>query len=187
MLEIFKKRDAESVENVRNNNEIELILTLPFCMKHDISNLNLGLSLTFEKLKTLFSSSKKIVRIFVPYADPVVTAVFSPVPQTMIVTTSNSGRRVKGNSVLERLKSANDVLVRYLVENKKGSSLYQVHAKLFIFDDTCAYIGSANLTDTSLNYNLELGIIVYDKDFIKRATVLFDCIFERYAVPVELI
>ncbi|MFN3485123.1 MAG: hypothetical protein ACK44W_06540, partial [Planctomycetota bacterium] len=44
---------------------------------------------------------------------------------------------------------------------------------------------SANLTDTSLHYNFELGIYLEDRNFIARLSALFDYVFDFAAKPAE--
>lgn len=51
--------------------------------------------------------------------------------------------------------SANGIEVRFL-------RTYEDHAKLIIADDTAAYVGSTNLTYTSMERNREIGVIVTD-------------------------
>lgn len=69
------------------------------------------------------------------------------------------------------------------VDIRLMSALY-VHAKLIIADDATAYLGSQNLSATSLDLNRELGIVVDDPVGISRLTRTFDIDF-RASTPGE--
>jgi cardiolipin synthase C len=49
-----------------------------------------------------------------------------------------------------------------------GTSRAALHAKLVAADERIAFLGSANLTDKALAYNLELGVIIRDPDVVCR-------------------
>jgi phosphatidylserine/phosphatidylglycerophosphate/cardiolipin synthase-like enzyme len=68
------------------------------------------------------------------------------------------------------------------VDIRLSRSLY-IHAKLFIADDERAFIGSQNLSATSLDQNRELGIIVDDQVNLARLTRTFAIDF-RAAAPL---
>lgn len=42
-----------------------------------------------------------------------------------------------------------------------------MHAKIYLFDDTAAYIGSANLTPSGMNKNLECGVLIQERQAVK--------------------
>jgi cardiolipin synthase len=69
------------------------------------------------------------------------------------------------------------------VEIRLSSSLY-IHAKLIVADGERAFIGSQNLSATSLDQNRELGIIVDDPVNLSRLTRTFAIDF-RAAAPLE--
>ena len=69
------------------------------------------------------------------------------------------------------------------VEIRLVSNLY-VHAKLIIADGQRAYIGSQNLSATSLDLNRELGIILDDPVSLARLTRTFEIDF-RAGIPEE--
>ena len=69
------------------------------------------------------------------------------------------------------------------VEIRLASSLY-IHAKLIVADGERAFIGSQNLSATSLDQNRELGIIVDDPVNLARLTRTFAIDF-RAAAPLE--
>jgi cardiolipin synthase len=62
-------------------------------------------------------------------------------------------------------------------------SLY-VHAKMILVDDQRAFIGSQNISTTSLDQNRELGIIVSDPVSLARVSRVFDIDFAA-ATPQE--
>jgi phosphatidylserine/phosphatidylglycerophosphate/cardiolipin synthase-like enzyme len=63
------------------------------------------------------------------------------------------------------------------------SSIY-VHAKLIVADDARAFVGSQNISATSLDQNRELGIIVDDPISLARLSRTFDIDF-RASTPLE--
>jgi phosphatidylserine/phosphatidylglycerophosphate/cardiolipin synthase-like enzyme len=69
------------------------------------------------------------------------------------------------------------------VDIRLSSSLY-IHAKLIVEDGERAFIGSQNLSATSLDQNRELGIIVDDPVNLSRLTRTFAIDF-RAATPLE--
>ena len=69
------------------------------------------------------------------------------------------------------------------VDIRLSSSLY-IHAKLIVADGERAFIGSQNLSATSLDQNRELGVIVDDPVNLARLTRTFAIDF-RSATPLE--
>jgi cardiolipin synthase A/B len=69
------------------------------------------------------------------------------------------------------------------VDLRLSRSLY-IHAKLIVADGERAFIGSQNLSVTSLDQNRELGIIVDDQVNLARLTRTFAIDF-RAAAPLE--
>ncbi len=69
------------------------------------------------------------------------------------------------------------------VEIRLASSLY-IHAKLIVADGERAFIGSQNLSATSLDQNRELGIVVDDQVNLSRLTRTFAIDF-RAGTPLE--
>lgn len=55
----------------------------------------------------------------------------------------------------------------------KKSEGYYIHAKVFIFDERQAVIGSINLTRNSLDHNRELAVVTDDKIVIKQLSETF--------------
>ncbi|MGH2532030.1 MAG: phospholipase D-like domain-containing protein, partial [Thermomicrobiales bacterium] len=63
-----------------------------------------------------------------------------------------------------------------------------IHAKMLMADGQRAFVGSQNLTQTSLDRNRELGLILTDPINLRRIEAIFDADFasgvEEHAVPV---
>ena len=76
-----------------------------------------------------------------------------------------------------------DELTTSGVEIRLSNSLY-IHAKLIVADGERAFIGSQNLSATSLDQNRELGIVVDDPVNLSRLTRTFGIDF-RAAAPLE--
>jgi cardiolipin synthase/putative cardiolipin synthase len=65
---------------------------------------------------------------------------------------------------------------------RTGRQAYATHAKMLVVDRQLCYIGSANLTVTSLSSNFELGIVLEGPE-VATATAVFDAVFDA-ATPV---
>ncbi len=76
-----------------------------------------------------------------------------------------------------------DALAASGVDIRLSSSLY-IHAKLIVVDGERAFVGSQNLSATSLDQNRELGIVVDDPVNLSRLTRTFAIDF-RAATPPE--
>ena len=85
----------------------------------------------------------------------------------LIVSPSSSEEDGGGNAAdLDKLQKGR-VKVRYV------TSPY-IHAKMFVADDTLAFIGSENISTTSLDFNRELGILISDQIAIQRLNTAFE-------------
>lgn len=65
-----------------------------------------------------------------------------------------------------------------------GIKLYRyqpgfLHQKVFLVDDTCAAVGTANLDNRSFRLNFELTLIIYDKSFINQVDTMLDQDFSK--------
>lgn len=72
----------------------------------------------------------------------------------------------------------------YEWDELRGGQAFATHAKTVIVDDSTCYVGSANLTDTSLSTNFEFGVVV-SGELVSDAIAVFDEVFE-YSRAVEL-
>jgi cardiolipin synthase A/B len=62
------------------------------------------------------------------------------------------------------------------IELRYATDLY-IHAKMILVDGQAAFLGSQNLTETSLDENREIGIVVEEDAIIVRLTTLFESDF----------
>ncbi len=60
-----------------------------------------------------------------------------------------------------------------------------MHAKLVAADERLALLGSANLTDKALAYNLELGVIIRDPLVVRRLVRHFRSLMKPDSGPLE--
>lgn len=164
-----------------------IVASLPPAVREGIGGA-LPLMLTYDAYAELFRGARRALKLFVPYVDPTFTALASLTQAPIkVLTTVAEGRGARTSPVLERCSTVRDVTVRYLSERRQKSLMYQVHAKLLISDGEAAYVGSANLTDTSIHYNLELGLLVRDRSVVSKLERLFDIMFDRVGVPAKLV
>jgi phosphatidylserine/phosphatidylglycerophosphate/cardiolipin synthase-like enzyme len=66
-----------------------------------------------------------------------------------------------------------------------GASRAALHAKLVAADERVAFLGSANLTDKALAYNLELGVIIRDPEVVRRIVSHFRSLMNPGSGPLE--
>ncbi|WP_322934214.1 phospholipase D-like domain-containing protein [Bacteroides sp. CG01] len=53
-----------------------------------------------------------------------------------------------------------------------------IHAKIYIIDDSVAYFGSLNFTNSGFEYNLETQVRTEDKDTVNKTMKLFNHLFD---------
>lgn len=159
-----------------------LVLSIPLPLREPIETRAPGFHTTAEVFARLFSSARKSLKIFSPYVDPSFTTLAQAAQAPIQIVTTLREARQKSSPVLERLAAARPMAVRYLHEKHAKSLMFQLHAKMILADHALAYVGSANLTDTSLHYNFELGVCVDDPDSLRRLHSIFDTVF-AVAVP----
>lgn len=149
-------------------------------------------------LRKLFFDADSVVRIANPYFDPnpsVVGDIASLANRgvtTKILTReteSASSKLVSAlNGVYEGIDPENRYRLRvrdlYERDDETGRQAYATHAKVVIADRDLCYLGSANLTDTSLSNNFELGVILRGER-VETAIQVFDTVFD-FARDVEL-
>lgn len=165
-----------------------LVVSVPPAHRSDLLKRCAGIS-TYDALSQLLAGARRTVDIFSPYVDPTFTSLMHAVPPVgaavRIVTTAREGRTAHPNPVLERCSMERDVQVRYLVERRHKAQMFQMHAKLVCVDGRAAYVGSANLTDTSIHYNLELGLLTHSETEVKALEALFAFVWETLGVPAR--
>lgn len=155
-----------------------LVLSLPQGIDREIPAHK-----TEEVFRNFFREAKSVIRVFSPYVDPTFTSMVSECRVPVRIVTTLRKARIRSNPVLERCSMLHPVSVRYLHEKRKGSQMFQLHAKVLHSEGLGAYVGSANFTDTSLRYNLEVGIWVEEKRILDGLQNLFDHVFDHIAEP----
>lgn len=146
----------------------------------------------YPELCSLISESKESILIVNPFFD------FGGVENIAPYLDSALNRGVKIKMITSKqltainLKDADDpfsYMISYLKSKKsknldvrsfhgnQGALTYSTHAKFMVFDNKCAYLGSANLTRRSLSANVEIGIIAFDSK-VKTLMEIFERIWE---------
>lgn len=164
---------------------LSVVLSLPYDQRDAVEKRVAGARRTEEVFRDLISGAREVVKIFSPYVDPTFTGMAGEARVPIRVVTTLREGRMKSNPVLERCSMTRPLAVRYLHEKRGGSQMFQLHAKMILSDRRAAYVGSANFTDTSLRYNLELGMYVQDRAIVDELHRLFDYLFDFVAVPAR--
>jgi phosphatidylserine/phosphatidylglycerophosphate/cardiolipin synthase-like enzyme len=164
-----------------------LVLSLPAPVRTLLESRLPGLLPTAGVFGDLLASAREEVKIFSPYVDPSFTGLVQACRVPVKVVTTLRDAKMKASPVLERLAAERTLSVRYLHEAKGKTQMFQMHAKMIVSDRRRAYIGSANFTDTSLHYNLEMGLCITDKKTLDGLHILFDHVFENVARPASQI
>ncbi|HXG60390.1 MAG TPA: phospholipase D-like domain-containing protein [Planctomycetota bacterium] len=167
------------------NARASLVLSLPAPLRGPVEERLPGILSTAEVFRRLFAEAQTSVKVFSPYVDPTFTSLAQSARAPIQIVTTLREARQRSNPVLERFASARPLAVRYLHEKHARAQMFQLHAKMILADSSRAYLGSANLTDTSLHYNFELGIYLEDRDLVGRLHALFDYVFDFAAKPAE--
>jgi phosphatidylserine/phosphatidylglycerophosphate/cardiolipin synthase-like enzyme len=162
-----------------------LVLSTPVPLRGPLELRAPGIPSTADVFRRLLESAKASIKIFSPYVDPSFTALAEAARAPMQIVTTLREARMKSSPVLERLATTRPLAVRYLHEKHAKAQMFQLHAKMVLVDSSIAYVGSANLTDTSLRYNLELGVTVEDPPALAQLHALFDYVFGFAARPAS--
>jgi len=139
------------------------------------------------RLRRLILEAQSSVRIANPYFDPNETIVDDIIAlprkgvKTKILT-----REVDIPDHVETINRFRDELTDNQLDNLELRDLFETdtsgrqttatHAKIMIVDDTIAYLGSANLTTTSLGSNFEIGALIQGPP-VDEVTAVFDMVF----------
>lgn len=149
-------------------------------------------------LRRLFLDANSSVRIASPYFDPSpsvigdIAALVNRGVRTKVLTreteSADENLRLTLNRLYEEIDASNHDYLRvrdlYDRNDQTGQQNYATHAKIAIKDRKVCYVGSANLTDTSLSTNFELGVLLRGTS-VTTAIETFDTVFE-FSRPVEL-
>jgi hypothetical protein len=161
----------------------EPVVSIPSPLRGPLNARIPGLLTTDQVFRRLLETAQRSLKIFSPYVDNCFTGMAQDARVPIQIVTSLRDAKAKSSPVLERFATTRPLAVRYLREMQGKVQMYQVHAKMILADDTMAYIGSANFTDTSLHYNFEMGICTQDRALIARLHALFDYVFGFAARP----
>jgi len=112
----------------------------------------------------LISSTKHSIKLCAPFIkNNIIKEIYSTKNTACSLSVITS---VKLNNYYRKLSDLQ--ALGLILQNKGKVYNYQgLHAKIFIFDDECSIITSANLTNNGLAKNYEYGIILDDKAHIK--------------------
>ena len=164
---------------------VHLVLSLPTLLRDPIEARAPATLATADVFRQLLARAERSIKIFSPYVDPTFTALAQSARAPIQIVTTLREARMRSSPVLERLATTRPLAVRYLHEKHARSQMFQLHAKMILADSSAAYIGSANFTDTSMNYNFELGVTIEEPGAIARLHAIFDYVFDFAAKPAE--
>lgn len=181
----------------RQNNSVEFVATLPGGFESSSAVVQSIPDIASTIRSQVFSADSS-VRVANPYFDPSLELVadLASLPQrgvdTRLLTRETADEDGDTRATLNRMWDLIDHECRenfevrdlYRWDDSKGAQAFATHAKIVIVDDTVCYVGSANLTDTSLSTNFEFGVVVQG-DIVEEAISVFDEVFE-YSYPVDL-
>lgn len=148
------------------------------------------------ELRSLLLDADDRVRIAVPYFTPAESIVddIASLPNRGVDTRVLTREARTNESTVEALGRIHDAVdpsnrenlrVRdlYELDAVSGAQEYATHAKAIVSDDVVCYLGSANLTSTSLGSNFELGVVLTG-DAVETVSAIYDAVFD-VASPVE--
>jgi phosphatidylserine/phosphatidylglycerophosphate/cardiolipin synthase-like enzyme len=159
------------------------VASVPVTLRDPLRNRVPETLATAEVFQRLLDEAKTSIKIFSPYVDPAFTALAESARAPIQIVTTLRESRMKASPVLERFASSRPLAVRYLHESRMSAQMFQLHAKMILADGERAYVGSANLTDTSLRYNLEIGLLLEDRAVVASLEKIFDYVFNFAARP----
>ena len=162
---------------------LRLVASVPVPLRDPLRNRAPDALGTAEVFRRLLEEAKTSIKIFSPYVDPAFTALAERARAPIQVVTTLRESRMKASPVLERFATTHPLSVRYLHERRESAQMFQLHAKMLLADGERAYVGSANLTDTSLHYNFEVGLLVEDRAIVAALERMFDYVFSFSARP----
>jgi len=130
----------------------QIVMTLPPAWAEEMARRLPETASTATTFSVLFKSARRSLKVMAPYVDPTISALVAGAnARVKILTTPCPGRPPRPNPVLERTAATCGHEVRYLNERRDRALVFQTHAKAVIADGRRAWLGSANLTDTSLH------------------------------------
>lgn len=168
--------------------DVELVTGIPPEMERFAGNLGIT-TRPADALIKMLSSARHVVRILSPFIDSAVTPIFLRhlKCRCRLITSCTFYRKASPNPVVHRLSSSLQIEARYINGKKTGISMFSGHGKVIIADSAAMYAGSANLTDTGLYYNFEIGAIIRSTRQVAAMTRYFDFIYDNIAVQPEVL
>ncbi|WP_082356893.1 phospholipase D-like domain-containing protein [Halorubrum tropicale] len=165
----------------------ELVVTSPPDVEIELPS---HVSRIATRIRGLLIEAEEEVRVANPYFDPgqQVIEEIARLPrrgiQTRVLTrdvTPETDRHTVLKSIAEDLADSEqeffEVAEFFSTDSTSGTQKYATHAKTVIVDDSKCYLGSANLTVTSLTTNFEIGVLLKG-DQVRAVQQLFDGVFE---------
>lgn len=165
---------------------LQVVVTVPKAVREAFQLRNVGTLRTQDAFYDLLRDAREEVLIFSPYIDASFAQLADAINKEVrvrLVTTINNQAGVKPPASLARAAASHpNFELRYLYkQNEFGGQQTQIHGKLIISDREKGYVGSANLTETSILHNLELGVLISDQYTIQRLRNIFFDVFENFA------
>ncbi|WP_276275241.1 phosphatidylserine/phosphatidylglycerophosphate/cardiolipin synthase family protein [Haladaptatus sp. QDMS2] len=140
-----------------------------------------------SRLRRLLLEARESVRIANPYFDPQQRIIGDIIglPRKGAVTKilTREVTEPSHRATFNRMHNELDAEARRLLDvrelfelDESGRQAVATHAKVMVVDDSIAYVGSANLTTTSLGSNFEVGVLIEGPPVDDIATI-FDEVF----------
>lgn len=180
--------DTTTADSSNPDDTVELAATFPpeFEQIEAVSVVAIS-----DELRQLFFDAEESVRIANPYFDPDETVIRDiaalaarGVETRLLTRETDSGTRGLATTLnrihgiisdsQRELFTVRDFFER---DAETGQQAFATHAKVAIADEKLCYIGSANLTRTSLSSNFELGVILRG-ELATDAARIFDRVFD---------
>lgn len=191
---IASQRSTDKIES--SETDVDFVATLPGGFTPQSTQVRALPDIASTIRNQVFAADSSI-RIANPYFDPTLELVedLASLPrrgvETRLLTRETADEKGDTHVTLNKMwelmheehRDNFEVRDLYRWDKERGAQAYATHAKTVIVDDTVCYVGSANLTDTSLSTNFEFGVIV-EGDIVEEAVAVFDEVFE-YSHPVE--
>ncbi|WP_197409824.1 phospholipase D-like domain-containing protein, partial [Haloferax profundi] len=177
--------DARSTPTDQND-IVEFVATLPGGFEPTSARVRSVPDIASTIRNQVFDADSS-VRIANPYFDPSLELVsdLASLPrrgvETHLLTRETADEEGDTRTTLNKMWDLIDEEHRdnfevrdlYRWDEKQGSQAFATHAKIVIVDERVCYVGSANLTDTSLSTNFEFGVVV-EGDIVEGAATVFD-------------
>jgi hypothetical protein len=166
---------------------VQIVMTCPADFKRQFANLATEESV--DILKRLFDAASTEVRLVSPYLDNVIVDRFQNELQSL------AKRDVKLRLIFRDFNPQTQNMIQWLkvafgdnfayrriwtpLAGGRGQSARGVHAKFMIIDNHTALVSSMNLTVNSINYNIEIGVLIKDKISVGKVGRIFDILWNN--------